>query len=93
MSWVRRLFAAQIVVVSDPFSNGQTWSYIFGDEKQFELRIFQDFESAKHSQTITLTALKLGAPYKFINLIRLDPEQASSLQDEQTYHDLINLHL
>ncbi len=93
MRWIKRLFAPYIVVVSEPFSDGLIWSYIFGDENRFELRTFQSAESVFNSHTITLTALRLGAPEIFINLIILGSEQARALQDEKSYRALIESYL
>lgn len=81
------------VVVSEPYSDRQRWSYIFGDENKFELRTFQNAESAFKNHMTTLTALHLGAPEIFIKLIRLDAEQARALQDEDSYGALIEPYL
>jgi hypothetical protein len=88
MRWIKRLFAPYIVAVSEPFSDGQKWSYIFGDENRFELRTFQNSGLAFDSHRITLVGLSL-APEISIKLIRLDAEQARVVQDEVAYRALI----
>lgn len=93
MRWIKRLLAPYIVAVSEPFSDGQKWSYIFGDENKFELRTFQNSEAAFDSHRITLVGLSLGSPEISIKLIRLDAEQARAVQDEVAYRALIKSYL
>lgn len=93
MRWIKRLFAPYIVAVSEPFSDGQKWSYIFGDGNKFELRTFQNSEPAFDSHRITLAGLRLGSPEISIKLIRLDAEQARAVQDEVAYRALIESYL
>jgi len=93
MRWIKRLFAPYIVAVSEPYSDGQRWSYIFGDENKFELRTFQNSELAFDSHRITLAGLSLGSPEISIKLIRLDAEQARAVQDEVAYRALIESYL
>ena len=89
MRWIKRLFTPYIVAVSEPFLDGQRWSYIFGDENKFKLRTFQNSEIAFDSYKITLSGLSSGSPEIPIKLIRLDAEQAHAVQDEVAYRALI----
>ncbi len=93
MRWIKRLFAPYIVAVSGRFSDGQKWSYIFGDENKFKLRTFQNSELAFDSYRTTLVGLSLGSPEISIKLVRLDAEQARAVQDEVAYRALIESYL
>lgn len=89
MRWIKRLFAPYIVVVSEPYSDGQKWSYIFGVDNRFELRTFKSYELAFDSHRSTMTGLSLGSPEIPIKLIRLNAEQARAVQGEVAYRALI----
>ncbi len=93
MRWIKRLVTPYIVAVSEPFSDGQKWSCIFGDENKFELRTFESSEPAFDSHRITLAGLSLGSPEISINLIRLGAEQARAVQDDEAYRTLIESYL
>ncbi len=94
MHWIRRFFGPHVVAMSEPYSDGNTWSYIFGDEKKFKLRNFQTAEDAYSSYSATLTGLRLGSPGISIKLIKLDAEQAQALaRAEVPYHEMIEPHL
>lgn len=69
--------------------DGRKWSYIFGDEKRFKLRTFQDAESAFGSHRITLGGLRMGSPWISIKLIELDAEKVSAVHDDASYQVLI----
>jgi hypothetical protein len=90
MGWMTFLFAQHIVALSEPYTDGQKWSYVFGDEKSFELRTFRDAESAFGSYRITLGALRMGAANVSIKLIELDTEKARTLYDKASYQTLIH---
>jgi len=89
MRWIKRLFAPYIVSLSEPYLDGQKWSYIFGGENKYEVRTFENYELAMDSHRATLAGLHLGSPYISIKLIRLDAEQTRSVRDEVTYSALI----
>lgn len=89
MRWIKRLFAPNIVAISEPYIDNQRWSYIFGNEDRFKLRTFQNAESALDSHSATLTGLRLGSPEFSIKIIKLDAEQARTLRDEVSYRALI----
>jgi hypothetical protein len=93
MRWIKRLFAPYIVVMCEPFSDGQRWSYIFGDERRFDLRTFKNYEAAFESHTATLVGLSLGSPQISIKLIKLDVEQVRGVHDEVAYRVLIESYL
>ena len=44
--WFKRAFGPHIVVVSEPYSDGNGWSYILGDEYRFRFRKLQSAEAA-----------------------------------------------
>lgn len=75
MRWIKSLFGPHIVALSEPYMDGRKWSYIFGDEKRFKLRTFQDAESAFGSHRIALGGLRMGSPWISIKLIELDAEK------------------
>jgi hypothetical protein len=89
MRWIKSLFAPHIVALSEPYTDGHKWSYIFGDEKRFELRTFQDAESAFGNHKITLAGLSMGSPWISIKLIELDAEKARAVHDGANYKVLI----
>ena len=93
MRWIKRVVAPYVVVVSEPYSHDQKWSYLFGDENRFELRTFKCFELAFDSHRITLAGLCLGSPEVSIKLIKLNAEQARAVQDEVAYRVLIESYL
>jgi hypothetical protein len=66
------LTAPHIVALSEPYSDGQKWLYVFGDEKSFEMRTFRDTESAFGSYRVTLGALRMGSPKVSIKIIELE---------------------
>ncbi len=93
MRWLR-LFGAQIVVISEPYPDGDCWQYIFGDEKTFQLRRFASATDARNNHRTTLAGLGLGAPEISVRLIKLDPDQARSLVlGEVSYQQLIESRL
>jgi hypothetical protein len=80
--------------MSEPYSDGETWLYIFGDEKKFRLRKFQTAEDAYSSYTAMLTGLRLGSPEISVKLIKLNTEQARAIvRAEAAYHEVIESHL
>jgi hypothetical protein len=89
MRWMKSLFGPHIVALSEPYMDGRKWSYIFGDEKRFELRTFQDAESAFGSHRITLGGLRMGSPWISIKLIELDAEKVRAVHDDASYQVLI----
>ena len=94
MHWIERLFAPHIVALSEPYSDGESWSYIFGNERKCELRKFQSAEAAYGSYNATLMAVQLGSPEVHIKLIKLNTEQARSVAEQTvSYHGVIERHL
>ena len=89
MRWIKRVFDPFIVVVSEPYLDGLDWSYLFGDEKKFELRKFRTADDAYNSYKITLTGLSLGSPVVSIKIIKLDVDQARAIRGEVSYRALI----
>ena len=87
--WIKSLFAPHIVALSEPCTDGHKWSYIFGDEKRFELRTFQDAESAFGCHRITLGGLRMGSPWVSIKLIELDAGKVRAVHDDVSYQVLI----
>lgn len=94
MHWIRRFFGPHIVAMSEPYSDGEIWLYILGDEKKFKLRKFKTAEDAYSSYTATLTGLRLGSPEISIKLIKLNTEQARAIaRAEASYREIIESHL
>jgi hypothetical protein len=89
MGWMKSLFAQHIVALSEPYTDGQKWSYVFGDDKSFEVRTFRDAESAFGSYRVTLGALRMGSANVSIKVIELDAEKARTLYDKASYQILI----
>ena len=94
MRWFKRAVGPHIVVVSEPYSDGEGWSYIFGDEYRFTLRKFQSAEGAYDSYSAMLTGLRLGSPEISIKLVKLNVEQAQALvRAEVSYYKILEPHL
>jgi hypothetical protein len=94
MNWLSRLFSPHIVALSEPYSDGESWSYVFGNETKFEIRKFRTAEDAHRSYTATLMGLRLGSPEVSIKLINLGVEQTRAVaQAEASYREIIQTHL
>ncbi len=94
MRWFKRAFGPHMVVMSEPYSDGEGWSYILGDEYRFRLRKFQSPEGAYDSYSAMLTGLRLGSPEISIKLVKIDVGQAQALvRSEVPYCKLLEPHL
>lgn len=94
MNWFSRLFSPHIVALSEPYSDGENWSYIFGDETKFEIRKFATTEDAHGSYTAMLMGLRLGAPEVPIKLINLTVDQTRAIMGAGAkYREIIETHL
>jgi hypothetical protein len=94
MSWLRSLFGPHIVALSEPYSDGGSWSYIFGNETEFEIRKFPTAEDAHDSYAAALMGLRVGSPEVSLKLINLDLEQTRSVAWAGTsYREIIAIHL
>jgi hypothetical protein len=92
--WFKRAFGPHIVVVSEPYSDGNGWSYILGDEYRFRFRKLQSAEAAYDSYSAMLTGLRLGSPEMSIKLVKLNVEQAQALvRAEVSYYTMLEPHL
>lgn len=94
MTWFGRLFGAHIVALSEPYSDNEGWSYIFGDATKFEIRTFPTAEDAHSSYDTTLMGLRVSSPEVPIKLINLGIEQTRAIvQAEISYREIIETHL
>jgi hypothetical protein len=92
--WFGRLFSRGLVVLSKPYSDGESWVYLFGDERTFELRKFTTAADAQSGYEVVLAGLRSGAPEISIRLINLDVEEARLLaRAPGRYPEVINRHL
>jgi hypothetical protein len=70
---IGRLLSNRIVRLSDPFSYGRYWAYVFATDTDCERRIFATKDEAAGHLAITKSALALGSP--FIDVQQLSPQR------------------
>ena len=94
MTWFKGFLGPHIVVVSEPYLEGESWFYIFGDEKKFRLRKFSTADEAHNNHRASLTGLRLGSAEFSIKLIELNAEQARAVAlYGASYRETVALHI
>lgn len=75
---LRKLLSNKVIVISDPFSYGSYWAYIFGGDSGFERRLFRSQSEAINHQTEARLGLSLAAA--FVSLKYISVEQARAFE-------------
>jgi hypothetical protein len=72
----------------EPYQADCAWDYLFGDEKNFQVRKFESREVAYRSYRITILGLQ-SAPEISVRLIRLPLEQVRAVKNLAEYRHVV----